>query len=511
MWDVASHTPLSEPLLRHNGRITDLIFSQDGKFLISSSLDNQVQLWDVATQTALGTVQHQKGHVKALQIDPNGGFLFTGGSDGNIMVWDIGQSTQNPPQAFPPTAAHDGAVSAFLLVDGGQTLLSGGWDSTVKSWHFSQESGFTPKQIEHHTAAFVNDLAVSQSETVAPGFAAVGRDGSLFWQPADTNVAGTTFTLGHSDWAEAVLFHDGFYSAGQDGKLIWHPIVAVTALPSVLLAERPAPIWDLAFDTQANLLYAAENDHQVSVWLPLSHPLVAQRIRPYAHQIPFPDNINSVAFLDENRLAVGMENGTVAQIHDWAEAEKVFCCEAGNGLPKGTATLADGQEIETGSVDGRIFITASGDRVTLFTDGNESAQLTLPQPASTLQLNLHNSALAIGLADGSVLVVAIDSGNFGKVIAHWTGHTEPVISLAFSPNGRLLASGSWDSTLRLWEIESGQFMQLDGHERGVAALDFSQDGQFLASGSWDDTVIIWNLSAASWRMPAKGYLAPFGE
>ena len=73
------------------------------------------------------------------------------------------------------------------------------------------------------------------------------------------------------------------------------------------------------------------------------------------------------------------------------------------------------------------------------------------------------------------------------------GHTDNVWSVAFRPNGVMLASASWDQTVRLWNVNTGRHLRtLTGHTNEVLSVAFSADGQTLASGSRDTTIRLWN-------------------
>ncbi len=78
-------------------------------------------------------------------------------------------------------------------------------------------------------------------------------------------------------------------------------------------------------------------------------------------------------------------------------------------------------------------------------------------------------------------------------------HPAPGFSVTWSPDGRLLASGSFDRRIRLWEIQAEQpavsVVTLSGHSNLVRELAFAPDGSRLASGSWDRTVRLWDVES----------------
>lgn len=80
-----------------------------------------------------------------------------------------------------------------------------------------------------------------------------------------------------------------------------------------------------------------------------------------------------------------------------------------------------------------------------------------------------------------------------------------VTSVAFAPDGALLASGLVDTTVRLWRIPDGTLVRtLEGHTNLVTSVAFSPDGTLLASGSMDDTVRLWQVASGQDRAHLKG-------
>ncbi|MBD1903676.1 NB-ARC domain-containing protein [Trichocoleus sp. DQ-A3] len=98
---------------------------------------------------------------------------------------------------------------------------------------------------------------------------------------------------------------------------------------------------------------------------------------------------------------------------------------------------------------------------------------------------------ATGNADGEIRVWQTSDG---KKLLTCRGHTSWVSSVAFSPDGQTLASGSFDSSVKLWNLSTGECLKtFEGHKSWVWEVNFSLNGQRLASGSNDHTVRIWDV------------------
>jgi WD40 repeat protein len=114
--------------------------------------------------------------------------------------------------------------------------------------------------------------------------------------------------------------------------------------------------------------------------------------------------------------------------------------------------------------------------------------------------------LASGSYDDTIKIWEVATG---KQLRTLPGHSDSVRSVVYSPDGRYLASGSDDGTIKIWEVATGKELRtLTGHSNGVTSVAYSPDGRYLASGSWDDTIKIWEVATGKELRTLTGH---YGE
>jgi WD40 repeat protein len=153
------------------------------------------------------------------------------------------------------------------------------------------------------------------------------------------------------------------------------------------------------------------------------------------------------------------------------------------------AFSSDGKRLAGGSAFSR-----PGVRIWDTENGTEIGFLITDHAAENVAFSPDGKLLASGgSGDGSVRIVDVGSG---IEIACLRGHKNFVRVVAFSPEGKCLASGSADKTVRLWDARNGaEIMVLRGHTKEVQMVAFSPDGRRLASGASDKTIRLWDTES----------------
>jgi WD40 repeat protein len=146
------------------------------------------------------------------------------------------------------------------------------------------------------------------------------------------------------------------------------------------------------------------------------------------------------------------------------------------------------------SPDGNLLVGSSGATRLSFWSVAEKRELEPMEAAHTSRVDAisfspDGRTLATGCWDTTIKLSDVASR---KPLATLPGHRSHVLAVAFSPDGRTLASASGDDTVRLWDIATWSQVTLKGHTAEVVSLAFSPDGKILASGSADGTVKLWS-------------------
>jgi len=143
------------------------------------------------------------------------------------------------------------------------------------------------------------------------------------------------------------------------------------------------------------------------------------------------------------------------------------------------------------SITGLAGLLALALSIPAFTDVHET-------PLDTSVLDIAFNPKGTRLAAGGTWdnAIALLDPNNSNQLASFAGHSDPVISLCFSPDGKLLASGAADHTVRLWDVADATGLAvLNGHTAPVYGVAFSPDGRWLASASEDKTIRLWDTAA----------------
>jgi WD40 repeat protein len=141
------------------------------------------------------------------------------------------------------------------------------------------------------------------------------------------------------------------------------------------------------------------------------------------------------------------------------------------------------------SPDGRRVVSGSGDNIIRIWDvGNKERK-----PTGYSEAVLHNA------------LAWIRNAGTGKKGRKLKGHSDMVNSVAFSPDGKRVVSGSNDNSVRIWNVAKGRIEHImRGHSGGVRSVAFSPDGTLVVSGAWDG-IRIWNVATGEIERVLEGH------
>jgi WD40 repeat protein len=247
-------------------------------------------------------------------------------------------------------------------------------------------------------------------------------------------------------------------------------------------------LYALAFSPNGHLLAYGSFDDTVGLWDTQTKEEVAM--------FQGDDRSFSVAFSPDGRLLASASRNRSVRLWDVVErkekaASPVGVMEGHTASVRSVSFSPDGRQLASGSFDGTV-------RLWRVPDGVPGSVLQHACSVYCVAFSpvVGSNMLASGGDDGTIKLWDVSESNQQqrKPMRELQGHSDWIMSVAFSPDGSQLVSGSYDRTVRLWSAASGKLLKtLEGHSDIVFRVAFYPNGKQVASCSDDDTVRMWTV------------------
>jgi WD40 repeat protein len=450
-----------------------LAFSPDGNRLVTNFHDNELQVWDVAKGTRLGSLRGNAGIVTALVFSPDGRQIAGGFTNGNIQLWN-----SETYEVERELMGHDGAVMTLAFRPDGETLASGSHDGTVRIWSrtAAEPLASLPDHPGMTAAAFSPD---GRQLAIAPQ----GGSGVELWNPRTVErlhaLAGAGRLVAQIAYSpDGLLVAAAFKNSAQQGEVrIWKSDNGelVSSLGEIGRgAER------VAFSPDGSRLLTTSGDAVVAAW----NPHTGQKLMSSAfdYQGAFVD-AGAVFGLDGTRVAYRMKYLLDAATGDVAVKLKP------QGHMTCLAASPDGRMLAAGMAIGSVNLAdfKTGERI--------AGLLGHSGAVRAISFNADGTRVVTGSLDGSARLWDARTGNELRV---FNGHEGSVETALFSHDGRRILTASRDGTARIWDAETGhELCTLPAPRDFPRAVVLSPDGSLLVTAASTRGVRIWGLSNAA--------------
>ncbi|BDA73166.1 WD-40 repeat-containing protein [Calothrix sp. PCC 7716] len=496
----------------HQAAVLAVAISPDSSTTASASADNTVKLWR-RDGSLLTTLTGHKAAVRAIDFSRDGLHIVSASDDHTINIW------QQNGKLLKTLTGHNTPIWAVKFSPDGQLIVSTSLDSTIKIWN---NDGTLLKTFKGHSAgifgvAFSHDSQIFASASQDKTIKLWRRDGELLrtiltsaenskvaFSPQGNIIALSsgdntvqlrsssgkllkTFTGHNAIVTEVVFSPDGqiIASSSLDKTIkLWH----IDGLELATFKGHSAPVWGLAWSPDGSFIASAGTDSVVKMWQtknPLQTTITAH-----------PNGIYAVDTSPDSTTIATAGMGKDNTVKLWNRQGKLLATWTGHKAPVMYIDISpNGKLIASASVDGTIKLWQR--------DANLQKQApTEPQNTALVKTINSSKAMVVSVAfspQGNILASSSQDGTVklwkldGAFIKTFKGDGKNPWRLAFSPDGQRIAVGSGDGTIKVWKLDGTLERNFQGHNVSVWVVALSHDGQKIASGSADGTVKLWKL------------------
>ncbi len=452
IWDIVTGaTPKTRLLLPgHTDWVRQVAFSPNGRLLATASDDKTARIWDIATGATVATLHGHTGYVLDVAFSPDGWLLATASDDKTVRIWDI--PTGREPATRTSLEGHTSEVNGVAFSPDGTLLATASHDQTARLWDIA--TGTVRTTMTGHADA-VTGVGFSADESL---LVTTSADVTVRTWDLATGAARGTLT-GNTDFVTSLaLSPDGtlLATAAHSGNGVLWNLSAGTA--HAVIRTRTPYLNGLAFSPDGTLLATASDDKTARIW---DIPAGTVRSTLKGHT----GEVNCVAFSPDGTLLATASDDRTARIWDVATGS----------VSAVQNTYADARGLAF-SPDGTLLATTGWDDATIW-------------DLRTEVVPLRQSRFA------RVRHAIRSSPKTFETRTTLEGHTAEVACVVFSPDGTMIATGSEDTTARIYDLAGHTLYTLRGHCAPVFSVVFSPGGSLLATGS--DVVRIWDLTTGA--------------
>jgi WD40 repeat protein len=437
-----------------------------------------------------GEIKGHTGSIHHLAFSPDGSIMATASLDKTVKIWDAKSGKE-----LKTLKGHTDQVYCVAINNDG-LVASGSRDKTIRLWDVKEAK--TLKELKGH-AESVESIAFSPNGKL---LASGGLDKTVrLW---DTGDGREVQNLGsHADSVYCVAWSPNgslLASAGREGTIKIWDVEGKKESKLLAIKDSKDGVVQVVFGADNKTLYACGFDKFIHVWDVAAGKEVGKLG-------PMPDNLFGLAInTDGSLVAAAAYDGNLRLWNTKTRQGKVIQLQDGKKKTAVTFCIAfapDGKSVATGhEANNAVRVTRLEKFVAVAVERSSEEKKTggglLPSELRGHTGVVHHVAFS---PDGSMLATA----SFDKTIKIWDaetgkelntlkGHTDHVYCVAFSSDSTMLASGSRDKSIRVWNVRDGKLLkELKGHTESVDTVAFNPNGKVLASGSVDKSVRLWNI------------------
>ena len=468
----------------HIGEIRGLAFSPDGKTFacLCKGESDTVHLWETATGKyiqRLFLTGGEENSIESIAFSPDGRTLAIGLGAGEICLLDT--KTEALSQYFD--MQHRWGVLSLAFSQDGALLASCGEDSTVRLWDVKTRKLL--RTFIGHKSGVSNDVFSVAFSPDRKTVASSSKESVRLWNTQGEEQLRSVIT--HTAILGAVFSPDGktLASGNEDNTVrLWD---AKSGKPLTTLIGHKGEVSHVAFSPDGKTL-ASMGDDTVRLW----DAKTGENLRALSESKYY-----SMAFSSDGETLATEHQGATVRLWNTKTSELRHTFTKEKHWVIGMAFGPDGR---------LLAVLQDKDRNRSLWDikaGELICSLTVPVTTRNqweAVFSPDSRMLATGMVDKTPIgkrddIVWLWNTTTGEHIRTLTGHLDTITCVAFSPDGRMLASGSDDETVLLWDLKTDKHPRiLIGHNDRVLNVAFSPDEKTLASRSRDGIVLLWDLT-----------------